>query len=235
MPISVWFKIRGFLLVIALLLQGCVTSIVVEGTVPTPLVSKIPARIGIYYSEEFRKFKHKEMIRESGGWNIDLGTQNLVFFKNLTRSLFADVLEIQEPFPELNKRDSLDGILIPSITKYGFLTPTVSGLKFYSASIEYKIEMFDRSDSKIGDWSIVGYGKSEGGMFSADEAVNEATVLAIRDAGARIAIGLKDQAVIQTWLKSLQKPAQAVESNNETKADVLKENITESVGFVSDA
>ena len=235
MAVLVWFKSRVLLLVMSLLLQGCVTSVVVKGTVPTPLVGKIPARIGIYYSEEFQKFKHEEVIRDSGGWTVDLGMQNLVFFKNLTQALFAEVQEIQEPILDSIARDSLDGILIPSIIKYGFLTPSVSGLKFYSASIEYKIEMINKSGRKIGDWSIVGYGKSEGGIFSADAAVNEATVLAIRDGGARIAIGLKDQAVIQKWLNSLQKPAQAIELNDETAADSVRVDRRERVGSVPDA
>ena len=55
--------------------------------------------------------------------------------------------------------------LFRSIEKYGFLTPSISGLKFYSASIEYRVAMYDKVGAKVGDWNIVGYGKSEGGLF----------------------------------------------------------------------
>jgi hypothetical protein len=184
-------------------LQSCTTSVVVQGTVPTPLVSTIPARIGVYYSDEFRHFKYEEVIRDSGSWHIDLGKQNLSFFQNLTKSLFAGIREVHEPPLTTEEMRNLDGVFIPSIEKYGFLTPSISGLKFYSASIEYRVAMYDKVGAKIGDWNIVGYGKSEGGMFSSDDAINEATVLAIRDGGARIAIELIDQPAVQAWLQSI--------------------------------
>ena len=191
-----------------LFLQSCTTSVLVDGTVPTPLVSVIPARMGVYYSDEFRRFKHEEVLRDSGGWRIDFGNQNLRFFQNLTASLFLEVQEVNQfPLTPEEMRD-LDGVFIPSIEKYGFLTPRISGLKFYSASIEYRVSMHDKLGTKVGDWNIVGYGKSEGGLFSTDEALNEATVLAIRDGGARIAIELIDQPAVQEWLQSIREPSE---------------------------
>ena len=195
---------RICILIALLILQSCTTSVVVEGSVPTPLVNKIPARVGVFYSEEFRSFRHKEEIREAGNWDIDLGPQNLTFFSNLLDSLFLDVEQVREPPLTAEEMADLDGVVVPRIEKYGFLTPSVSGLKFYSASIEYRIALYNSAGEKIGDWNIIGYGKSEGGMFTADEAINEATVLAIRDGGARIAIELIDQPSVREWMKSLE-------------------------------
>ncbi|MBO6555201.1 MAG: hypothetical protein JJ957_01775 [Pseudomonadales bacterium] len=193
---------RKFLvLMMILVVPACTTNVVVEGTVPSPLVVKIPARVGVYYSEDFRNFRYQEAIRDAGTWNIDLGAQNLSFFRNLTSALFTSVQEVREPPLTTEEMRDLDGIMIPYIEKYGFLTPSISGLKFYSASIEYRIVLYNKTGKKIGDWNIVGYGKSEGGMFTGDEAINEATVLAIRDGGARIAIELIDQPAVQAWLR----------------------------------
>ena len=197
-----------------LLVQSCTTSVVVEGSVPTPLVNKIPARIGVYFADEFRYFRHKEEIKEAGTWDIDLGSQNLTFFANLLDSLFTTVVEVREPPLTPEEMTDLDGVIVPRIEKYGFLTPSISGLKFYSASIEYRIALYDKAGEKIGDWNIIGYGKSEGGMFAADEAINEATVLAIRDGGARIAIELIDQPAMRDWMKSLS----TIEPNEQVKA-----------------
>lgn len=195
---------RICILIALLILQSCTTSVVVEGSVPTPLVNKIPARVGVFYSEEFRSFRHKEDIREAGNWDIDLGPQNLTFFSNLLDSLFLDVEQVREPPLTAEEMADLDGVVVPRIEKYGFLTPSISGLKFYSASIEYRIALYNSAGEKIGDWNIIGYGKSEGGMFTSDEAINEATVLAIRDGGARIAIELIDQPAVREWMKSLE-------------------------------
>ena len=222
MRLAVLVKQSFLVMAMLLFLPSCTTSVVVEGTVPTPLVSVIPARVGVYYSDEFRNFMHEEVIRDSGSWRIDLGKQNLGFFQNLTKSLFTGVQEVDQSvltteeivnlndvFVSSEEMKNLDGVFVPTIKKYGFLTPSISGLKFYSASIEYSVAMFNKVGAKIGDWSIVGYGKSEGGMFSSDDAVNEATVLAIRDGGARIAIELIDQPAVQAWLQSIDKSTES--------------------------
>jgi hypothetical protein len=191
--------------------------------------------MGVYYSDEFRRFKHEEVFRDSGGWRIDLGKQNLRFFQNLTKSLFAGIQEVHQPPLTTEEMRNLDGVFIPSIEKYGFLTPSISGLKFYSASIEYRVAMYDKVGTKIGDWNIVGYGKGEGGIFSSDDAINEATVLAIRDGGARIAIELIDQPAVQAWLQSIHKSfeplagppgvAESIESIENIESSETPENV----------
>ena len=184
---------------------GCTTSVLVEGTVPTPLVQKIPARLGVHYSEAFKNYHHQEEIDDLGTWDINFGAQNLAFFRNLTQAMFFRVEEIDTPSLGPEEQRRLDGLLVPEITKFGFLVPEVSGLKFYSVSIEYQLRMYNKKGVKIGEWTLVGYGKSEGGIFSADDALGEATALAIRDGGARIAIELAAQPGIMSWVNSLDK------------------------------
>ena len=198
----VYLKHRIHLVALAVIvsLAGCTTNVLVEGSLPTPLVIKIPAKIGMYFPDEFKTFKYKEVMRDSGTWNIDLGGQNLDFFRNLFSSMFAGVEEVGEPLFARGEMLHLDGVIVPRIMKYGFLTPSISGLKFYSASIQYQIQLYDRAGAVIGEWSIVGYGKSEGGTFSADEALGEATMLAIRDGGARIAIEMSQQPQVVKWV-----------------------------------
>lgn len=187
-------------LLATLTLTGCTTTVVVEGTVPTPLVRKIPARVGIYYDENFKNFKHTEKLEAEGTWKIDLGDQNVTFFRNLMGALFDSVLELPGPEPDPQIASQLDAVLIPRIEKYGFLTPGLSGLKFFSASIHYRITMVDMSGNELADWTVVGYGKSEGGAFGNDRALGEATMMAIRDGGARIAIGLANRPEVAKWV-----------------------------------
>ncbi|MFT4798269.1 MAG: hypothetical protein ACJAXW_003323 [Candidatus Azotimanducaceae bacterium] len=181
-------------------LTGCTTTVVVEGSVPTPLVRKIPARIGIYYGEDFKTFQHTEALEAEGTWKINFGDQNLTFFRNLMESLFESVTELPNPQPGPETAATIDAVLIPQIVKYGFLTPGLSGLNFFSASIHYRITMVDMAGNELADWTVVGYGKSEGGVFGGDSALGEATMLAIRDGGARISIDLTDQPEVAKWI-----------------------------------
>ena len=197
------FFYSSVLMACALALGGCTTSVTVEGTIPTPLVAKMPVSVAIHYSEDFQKFRHEEAIRQNGNWKVDMGAQNLSFFRNLMPAVFENVTEVGETPVNATELEGVDGILIPEIVKYGFLTPNVSGLKFYSASIHYRMSLYDTNNEKLGEWTIVGYGKSETTLFGTTESLSEATMLAIRDGGARIALEMESQPVIQEWLRDL--------------------------------
>ena len=82
--------------------------------------------------------------------------------------------------------------------------------------------------ARIGTWNIIGYGKSEGGMFTSDDALNEATMLAIRDGGARIAIELIQQPSVQNWIKSMAEIEPQLDNNGTTIQSMVSEpNVTE--------
>jgi hypothetical protein len=193
----------GTTLVLTTFLTSCMTSITVEGSSPTPLVKKIPARIGVYYSEAFKTYRHEEKIEQSGSWLIDFGAQNLTFFRNLTVAMFSEVVEVDTSPLDAATTPGMDGVLVPEIQKFGFLTPSVSGLNFYSASVHYRMSLYNAERQKISEWTVVGYGKSEASVFGSKEALNEATMLAIRDGGARIAVEMADQAGVNTWVQNL--------------------------------
>ena len=61
------------------LMISCTTNVQVEGSVPTPLVAKIPANVAVYYDENFKTFVHTEELDTEGTWNINLGEKNLEF------------------------------------------------------------------------------------------------------------------------------------------------------------
>ncbi|MDE0758067.1 MAG: hypothetical protein OSB45_07890 [Pseudomonadales bacterium] len=168
-------------------------------------MAQIPLRLGIYYSDSFKNFSYEESLKSEGNWTIELGQQNVLFFRELFTTLFLKVIEVDEEqlSAEAIQALELDGVLIPEIEEYGFLTPGISGLKFYSASVKYNLRLLNRQAAVTGEWHVVGYGKSEGGTFQGGEAVNSATLLAIRDGGARIAIDFPRQAFVKAFLASL--------------------------------
>ncbi|MEX2489105.1 MAG: hypothetical protein WD356_06195 [Pseudomonadales bacterium] len=191
-------------LVVGCTLTGCTTNVTVEGGVPTPVVAKMPLHVGVYFSDEFKTFQHEEVIEQAGTWKVNLGAQNVAFFRNLFDAMFESVSETGEPPLAESEAERFDGIIVPRVAKYGFLTPQISGLNFYSASIEYEIVLYDSAGERLGSWNVVGYGKSEPGVFGHGDALGEATMLAIRDGGARIATNLADQPEITQWLASRQ-------------------------------
>lgn len=184
-------------------LAGCTTSVEVEGTIPTPLVNTIPANIGIHYSNEFKTFQYKEVLKDTGTWKINLGKQNLRFFQNLLTTMFNSVEEVPEPPYELGKMQHLDGVIVPKILKYEFATPQMTGFDYYATSILYQILLFDRGGEVVVDWEIWGYGRADAEIFGAGEAIGSASMTAIRDGGAKIAIGFSSKPAVKEWLQKI--------------------------------
>ena len=199
-------RMAMLLAIVLLLLTACSKTVVVSGTVPTPLVAQLPVRLGVYYSDSFKTFSYDETLKNEGSWTIKLGQQNLLFFRQLFATLFREVVEVdaEQLSSEVMQDLGLDGVIIPEIEDYGFLTPRISGLKFYSASVKYKLALLDQAALSVGEWRVVGYGKSEGGSFQGGEAVNSATLLAIRDGGARIAIDFLRQGFVKGYFTAIE-------------------------------
>ena len=194
---------RIILVLMSFFIVSCTTNVLVEGTIPTPLVEKLPARIGVHYPETFKSYSHQENLRENGAWSVDMGEQNLTFFRSLFDAMFDQVVELSDDELGAIPYSNLDGVLRIEILKYGFLTPEISGLKFYSASIHYRVTVFTPANEEVGQWTIVGYGKSEAETFQSGEALGMATSMAIRDGGARITTEIPQHPRIATWIETL--------------------------------
>ena len=124
-------RIAAVFLVSVLLLSACSKTVVIQGAVPTPLVSQIPLRLGIYYSDSFKNFSYEESLKSDGNWTIELGQQNVLFFRELFTTLFLEVIEVDQEqlSAEAIQTLGLDGILVPEIEEYGFLTHVVDPVK----------------------------------------------------------------------------------------------------------
>ena len=195
-------------LIVGLILLGsCSRSVTVNGVVPTPLVNKIPITIGIVMTDAFRLHRHEEKLPRGGGqWQIETGAQQTRFFQSLFTTMFAETTVVDAAnCAEVSATDNVTrncpaGFLQIDLLEFAFLTPQLSGLNFFSTSKKYQLTLTGQSGQVIDSWIFVGYGKSDGGAFQAGEALNNASVEALRDAGARIAVGWSKRPAIRSWL-----------------------------------
>ena len=91
-------------------------------------------------------------------------------------------------------------ILEPSIEEYAFVTPRDAGSPFFAVSIKYRVNIY-LPDGKLADsWGFTGYGTAPAQGLSSAPPLQTATALAMRDAGAKLAVEFREQATVRGLL-----------------------------------
>ena len=172
-----------FGILLASSLAGCGSNIVVDAaTIPTPLVEKIPASIGVRIPVEFENFVHEEKVIGREKWSIDLGRSNAAFFTQLFGYMF-DKVTVVGPADDATLLD-IDALIEPSIDAFEFSVPNQSKTTAFAVWIRYRLKVYDRAGTEIANWPVSAYGKSQKTTMGGSDALQSATILAMRDAAA---------------------------------------------------
>ena len=181
---------------------GCSQSLAlkVESEVPMPLVSKIPITMGVYYDDNFRNYTYRENTPDRENWAIESGSSQVALFNQILPSMFRDVVEIDSS-PAAGTTAGVKAVLVPSIEEMQFSLPQETRLDMYEAWIKYRIRMLDTNGNTITEWPLTAYGKTETEfMKNREQGLKGAMELALRDAGAKLAIGFPEVVEVKDWL-----------------------------------
>jgi hypothetical protein len=164
-------------------LAGCGSNVVLEApTIPTPLINKIPASVGLRMPAEFDNYIHEEEIIGREEWSINLGNSNSALFQQLFGFMFEEVTVLSsEDDPD---QFDFDALIEPSIDAFEFSVPNQSKTEAFAVWIRYRLKVFDSEGDMIANWPISAYGKSESQALSGSDALQRAAILAMRDAAA---------------------------------------------------
>jgi len=191
------WAVMGLLIVIA---GACARFVPVHGTTPVPLVEALPISVGIYYDEAFLNASHRAERHRERPWIVQFGKANAELFDDVFGIMFERSGRIEEMPAEGRRAAGLDAILEPRIEEYALLTPDDSGLNYFAASIKYRIYLHAPDGTLIESWPVTAYGKSPVRMFREKQALRKASMLAIRDAAASLALEFAGQQRVQAWL-----------------------------------
>lgn len=206
---STWLQARRRQLVVAaacglgtamVLLAGCgPVKLVASTNIPPPLVVKIPIGVALFVPTEFANYVHKEE-RWSTKWHVDLGKAQADGITRLMNAMFERVITVDSVNAGTQVPGGVAAILEPSIEEYAFVTPRDAGSPFYAVSIKYRVNVY-LPDGKLADsWGFTGYGTSPSQGLSSQAPLSTATALAMRDAGAKLAVEFREQAVMRGLL-----------------------------------
>jgi hypothetical protein len=182
------------------MLAGCgPVKLVASTNIPPPLVVKIPIGVALFVPSEFSGYVHKEE-RWSTNWHVDLGRAQTDGLTRLFNAMFERVVTVDSVNAGTQVPGGVAAILEPSIEEYAFVTPRDAGSPFYAVSIKYRVNVY-LPDGKLADsWGFTGYGTSPSQGLSSQTPLSAATALAMRDAGAKLAVEFREQAVLRGLL-----------------------------------
>ncbi|MDY6944808.1 MAG: hypothetical protein SXG53_03740 [Pseudomonadota bacterium] len=182
------------------LLAGCgPVKLTASTNIPPPLVVKIPIAVALFVPTEFSSYVHKEE-RWSTKWHVDLGKAQTDGITRLMGAMFERVVPVDSVNAGTQIPGGVTAILEPSIEEYAFVTPRDAGSPFYAVSIKYRVNVY-LPDGKLADsWGFTGYGTSPAQGLSSQAPLSTATALAMRDAGAKLAVEFREQAVMRGLL-----------------------------------
>lgn len=182
------------------MLAGCgPVKLVASTNIPPPLVVKIPIGVALFLPPEFSGYVHQEE-RWSTDWHVDLGKAQTEGLTRLFNAMFERVVTVDSVNAGTQVPGGVAAILEPSIEEYAFVTPRDAGSPFYAVSIKYRVNVY-LPDGKLADsWGFTGYGTSPSQGLSSQTPLSTATALAMRDAGAKLAVEFREQAVMRGLL-----------------------------------
>lgn len=175
-----------------LLLSSCTKNFQVVADIPSPLIEPSALTAQLAYSEEFKAYKFIEKSDDRSLESVDFGGAQVTLFDRIFSSLF----ELGE-----NGIDGHDLTIEPEILDFQYSAPKETKLKLYEVWVKYRLKISDNNNEELADWVVKGYGKTPTSMLSSHlKAFNVACNIALRDVGAQLAIGFRNQPSIKAYL-----------------------------------
>jgi hypothetical protein len=182
----------GHLAPLIALLAACGdVSIKPEAHLPKPLITPIPAAVGLVIPSDTRKYIDRE-TRFGIDWKVDLGPGEV----RLMRDTFSDLFRHVEEFKNLESAKAakdLKALFETRVDQYSFVTSRETGGRYYAVTIKYRINLYTPLGEKVDSYTLTGYGNSLAQGMSGGKPLTKATVGAMRDAAAKFLVQFPEQ------------------------------------------
>ena len=186
------------------LLAGCgVSTVTIEGSFPTPNISKLPLNVAVYYDQSLRDFAYME-YSETGAeeFNVQSGQSHIALFNAVLPAMFDDVVVIDSLDDAVAAE--VDAVFTPLIEEFQLALPTKTKLDVYEVWIKYNMRLATAGGDYIADWVLTSYGKTPTETFrSTEAAINDAAVVALRDLASSFSLSFTQVPEVRDWLAQL--------------------------------
>ena len=187
-------------LIVLVILGGCSSSasVQVDRTFPKVLGEPKSVTASIVFLEDFSTF----VAQPNENTVIDIGTAQVGVLQDAFAGLCNDV----EFGPSRDQITNTKGLVItPSVREVQVSTPSDNYLNVFEVWIKYNLEIQSVDGDPIDSWFMPAYGKTpDTFMYSKPKAIEEAAVIALRDAGAKLMLDFYRIPAIYGWMMERQ-------------------------------
>jgi len=182
---------------VLLTITGCSSSAqvqVAERKFPTVVSKPKAVSASIIFDEQFRGF----VATPNKKTTIDIGSAQTTMLGNAFKGLFNNI-EIISSRDQVSLENAL--VITPSVQEVQVSTPSDTYLNVYEVWIKYSLDIENSRGDQIDSWFMPAYGKTpDSFMLSKTNAIEEAAVIALRDAGAKLLLDFYRIPSIYNWM-----------------------------------
>ena len=186
----------SFLFVGLMFLASCSSTAIVEIDTSFPVVLSQPKVLSavIVFDDEFVSYVGKPNENTS----VSIGKAQVDLLKNAFSGLFTTI-EFESSIDNLNTDSGI--IITPSVQQIQVSTPSEHYLNVFEVWIKYNLKIETADGRLIANWFMPAYGKTpDVFMSSKEKAIEQATIIALRDAGAKLLLDFYRIPALNQWL-----------------------------------
>ena len=186
----------SFLFAGLMFLASCSSTAIVEIDTSFPAVLSQPKVLSavIVFDDEFVSYVGKPNENTS----VSIGKAQVDLLKNAFSGLFATI-EFESSIDNLNTDSGI--IITPSVQQIQVSTPSEHYLNVFEVWIKYNLKIETADGRLIANWFMPAYGKTpDVFMSSKEKAIEQATIIALRDAGAKLLLDFYRIPALNQWL-----------------------------------
>jgi len=187
-------KIGGLILIV--LLAGCSSSasVKITSSFPSVLSEPKPINASILIEDSFATY----VGTPNKNTQIDIGASQV----NLLNRAFSGLFDNVDFVTSLDQVTAeTDLIITPSVIEVQLSTPSDNYLNVFEVWIKYNLDIQAKDGALITNWFMPAYGKTpDSFMADKEKAIEQATVIALRDAGAKLMLDFYRIPAINDWL-----------------------------------
>jgi len=205
-------KITLFSVLIAVIfISGCSSTaqVQIDSQFPTVVSKPKPVKAAIVFTEDFKRY----IASPNSKTSIDLGSAQTELLSNAFAGLFNEI-EFVSAVSDVTFENAL--VITPSVQKVQVSTPSDTYLNVYEVWIKYSLDIETVSGDQVDSWFMPAYGKTpDSFMLSKTNAIEEAAIIALRDAGAKLLLDFYRIPSVYNWLVTEQ-----ISENNSNRSSL---------------